>query len=85
MSGDGSTLARQQLRKYLRNGREECGLTLRQAADLIGRGSSTLPRMEMGTMAAREGDLDALCEVYGFDAEHTTAMKGLAAQGNEKN
>lgn len=84
MSDDGSTLARRQLGKYLRNGREECGLTLRQAADLIGRSSSTLQRIEMGTVAARDGDLDALCKVYGFDAGHTAAMKGLATQGNEK-
>ncbi|WP_245547544.1 helix-turn-helix domain-containing protein [Nocardia brevicatena] len=83
ISDDGSTLARRQLGKYLRNGREECGLTLRQAADLIGR-SSTLQRIEMGTVAARDRDLDALCKVYGFDAEHTAAMKGLAAQGNEQ-
>lgn len=57
---------------------------MRQAADLIGRSSSTLQRMEMGTAAARAADLDALCKIYGFDAGHTEAMKGLAAQGNEK-
>ncbi|MBY8863321.1 helix-turn-helix domain-containing protein [Nocardia sp. CA2R105] len=85
MSEDGSTLARRQLGKYLREGRQERGLTLHQAADMIQRSASTLQRIEKGTVAKlREVDLDALCEIYDFDTGHTAAMKGLAAQGNEQ-
>jgi transcriptional regulator with XRE-family HTH domain len=85
MSEDGSTLARRQLGKYLRDGREECGLTLHQAAGLIQRSASTLQRIEKGAVAnLREVDLEALCKIYAFDADHTAAMKGLAAQGNEQ-
>ncbi|MFQ6393158.1 helix-turn-helix domain-containing protein [Nocardia sp. KC 131] len=85
MSEDGSTLARRQLGKYLRNGREECGLTLHQAAELIERSASALQRIEKGIVAhLREVDLEALCKIYGFDTHHTAAMKGLAAQGNEQ-
>ncbi|WP_067674873.1 helix-turn-helix domain-containing protein [Nocardia miyunensis] len=85
MSEDGSTLARRQLGKYLRDGRDECGLTLEQAAALIQRSASTLQRIEKGVVAKpREVDLEALCRIYEFDAEHTAAMKGLAAQGNEE-
>ncbi|WP_433713651.1 helix-turn-helix domain-containing protein [Nocardia sp. CA-084685] len=84
MSEDGSTLARRQLGKYLRDGRQGCGLTLHQAAELIERSGSTLQRIEKGTVAhLRDVDLDALCKIYSFDADQTAAMKGLAAQGNE--
>ncbi|WP_433733882.1 helix-turn-helix domain-containing protein [Nocardia sp. CA-129566] len=85
MSENRSTLARRQLGKYLRNGREECGLTLQRAADLIQRSASTLQRIETGTVVhLREVDLEALCKIYGFSADHTAAMKGLAAQGSEQ-
>lgn len=84
MSECGSTLPRRQLGRYLRNGREECGLTLHQAAALIQRSASTLQRIERGMVAhLREVDIDALCKVYGFDEEASVAMKALAVQGNE--
>lgn len=84
MSENGSTLARRQLGKYLRDGREGCGLTLQQAAGLIQRSASTLQRIEKGIVAnLREVDLEALCKIYVFDADRTAAMKGLAVQGNE--
>lgn len=84
MSEDGSTLARRQLGKYLRDGREGCGLTLAQAAGLMQRSASTLQRIEKGVVAKlREVDLDALCKIYAFDVNRSAAMKGLAAQGSE--
>jgi transcriptional regulator with XRE-family HTH domain len=84
MSEDGSTLARRQLGKYLRNGRQERGLSLHEAAKLIQRSGSTLHRMEKGQVGElREIDIDALCTIYEFDADHTAAMKALAVQGNE--
>lgn len=83
MSECGSTLPRRQLGRYLRNGREECGLTLHQAAALIQRSASTLLRIERGMVAnLRETDVEALCGIYEFDAEHVAAMKALAVQGN---
>ncbi len=86
MSERGSTLPRRQLGRYLRNGREECGLTLHQAAALIQRSASTLLRIERGMVAnLRELDIEALCGIYEFDAEHVAAMKALAVQGNELN
>lgn len=84
MSECGSTLPRRQLGRYLRNGREECGLTLHQAAALIQRSASTLQRIERGMVAhLREVDTDALCKVYGFEGEQVVAMKALAVHGNE--
>ncbi|WP_280258686.1 helix-turn-helix domain-containing protein [Nocardia abscessus] len=84
MSENGSTLARRQLGKYLREGREGCGFTLQQAAALIQRSTSTLQRIEKATVAnLRDVDLEALCNIYGFDAQRTAAMKRLAAQSNE--
>ncbi|MEV5651612.1 helix-turn-helix transcriptional regulator [Nocardia sp. NPDC052254] len=84
MSECGSTLPRRQLGRYLRNGREECGLTLQEAAALLERSGSTLQRIERGMVAhVRAVDIAALCKMYGFSDEHTKAMKALAAQGNE--
>lgn len=84
MSECGSTLPRRQLGRYLRNGREECGLTLQQAAALLERSASTLQRIERGMVAhLREGDIEALCKVYDFDPGHSQAMRALAVQGSE--
>ncbi|WP_225727862.1 MULTISPECIES: helix-turn-helix transcriptional regulator [unclassified Nocardia] len=81
-----STIPKRQLGRYLREGRDECGLTLEQAAKLIERSSSTLQRMEKGTLSKIVAvDLDALCALYDFNAAKTAAMKGLAAQANEDN
>ncbi|GAB2719516.1 helix-turn-helix domain-containing protein [Nocardia thraciensis] len=81
---EGSTLARRQLGKYLREGREECGFTLRQACALIQRSASALQRIETGAVQVRDADLEALCKIYGFDDDRTAAMQALAAQGNEQ-
>ncbi|MBF6145026.1 helix-turn-helix domain-containing protein [Nocardia nova] len=84
MSEYGSTLPRRQLGRYLRNGREECGLTLHQAAALIQRSASTLQRIERGMVAQlREVDIEALCKIYGFEGDDVLAMKALAVQGKE--
>ncbi|MBB5914771.1 transcriptional regulator with XRE-family HTH domain [Nocardia transvalensis] len=84
MSENGSTLPRRQLGRYLRNGREECGLTLQQAAALIQRSASTLQRIERGMVVhVREVDIEALCKIYGFDDRQMAAMKALAVQGSE--
>ena len=79
-------MPRRQLGRYLRNGREECGLTLQQAAALLERSASTLQRIERGMVAhLREGDIEALCKMYDFDDDHAAAMRVLGAQGNESN
>ncbi|WP_280304848.1 helix-turn-helix domain-containing protein [Nocardia abscessus] len=76
MSENGSTLARRQLGMYLREGREGCGFTLQQAAALIQRSTSTLQRIEKATVAnLRDVDLEALCNIYGFDAQRTAAIE----------
>lgn len=86
MSECGSTLPKRQLGRYLRNGREECGLTLQQAAGLLERSTTTLQRIERGMVAhLREADIETLCKVYDFSDEHTVAMKALAVQGNGLN
>lgn len=85
MSENGSTLPRRQLGRYLRNGREECGLTLQQAGALIQRSASTVQRIEKGMVVnLREVDIEALCKPYGFDDEQTAAMKALAGQGTDE-
>ena len=75
MSEDGSTLARRQRGKYLRDGREGCGFTLAQAAALIERSGSTLQRIEKGTVAQlREVDSSTGTRPIG----NAGAVKGLA-------
>ncbi|AHH19162.1 putative DNA-binding protein [Nocardia nova SH22a] len=86
MSEKGTTLPRRQLGRYLRNGREECGLTLHQVAAMIQRSASTVQRIERGRVAHLRGvDVEALCKIYGFDDKLGTAMKALATQGDHQN
>ncbi|MBF6209992.1 helix-turn-helix domain-containing protein [Nocardia puris] len=85
MSGERSTLARRQLGKYLREGREGCGFTLARVGTLIDRSTSTVQRIEKGLVTRlRMVDVEALCALYGFDDEKTAAMKALATQGIEE-
>ncbi|MCM6777969.1 helix-turn-helix domain-containing protein [Nocardia sp. CDC159] len=81
---DEPTLARRQLGKYLRDGRNALGLTLEQAGAAFQRSASTLQRIEKGVVVnLRDVDIEALCRIYEFDEEKTAAMLALAVQGNE--
>ncbi|QIS08663.1 helix-turn-helix domain-containing protein [Nocardia arthritidis] len=80
----GSTIPKRQLGRYLRDGREECGFTLGQAARMIARSPSTLQRIETGQVVKLNlDDIDALCRLYDFSPEKTAAMKGLAGEANK--
>ncbi|GAA5048493.1 helix-turn-helix domain-containing protein [Nocardia callitridis] len=80
-----STVPRRQLGRYLRELRQESGLTISEAADLIERGSSTLQRLEKGTAdRVRVLDVEALCRIYDADDTTTAALTGLAQQAKVK-
>lgn len=86
IDGGGSTLPRRQLGRYLRDGRNQTGLTLEQVGIMMQWSKSKLSRIEKGEAGAtlRELDIRELSRIYGFDESQTTAMVGLAEQSDAK-
>ncbi|MEU7140478.1 helix-turn-helix transcriptional regulator [Nocardia sp. NPDC046473] len=81
-----STLPRRQLGRYLRDGRNEIGLTLEQVGTMMQWSKSKLSRIEKGEKGGRLRELDVreLCRIYEFDDEMMAAMVALAEQSDEK-
>ncbi|MBO0856017.1 MAG: helix-turn-helix domain-containing protein [Nocardia sp.] len=74
-----TTIPRRQLGRYLRDMRQEAGMSLQNAARLIERGTGTLQRLEKGEAGRiRTLDIQALCQVYGTQ-EKLPALLELAA------
>ncbi|WP_067541097.1 helix-turn-helix domain-containing protein [Nocardia crassostreae] len=85
MVDTGSTVPRRQLGRYLRELRQQSGLTLVEVARRIERGVSTVQRLEAGRADnIRLADIEALCQVLGASETETAALKGLAQQGNAR-
>ncbi|MEV6102718.1 helix-turn-helix transcriptional regulator [Nocardia sp. NPDC051981] len=84
MSKRSTNLPRRQLGRYLRELRQQCGLSIVQAARLAECGSGSLQRLETGaTGRIQLHDLEQLCRIY--DApEYLEPLKGLAQQANVK-
>ncbi|MEV0360103.1 helix-turn-helix transcriptional regulator [Nocardia sp. NPDC050697] len=60
-----TTIPRRQLGRYLRDLRQEAGLSIQNASRLIERGAGTLQRLEKGEAGRiRQLDIQALCQVY---------------------
>ncbi|MFJ4654385.1 helix-turn-helix domain-containing protein [Nocardia sp. NPDC088792] len=80
-----STVPRRQLGRYLRELRQQSGMTIAEVARRIERGATTLQRLETGSAdRIRLWDIEALCQVLGASETETAALKGLAQQGNTK-
>ncbi|HLS77168.1 MAG TPA: helix-turn-helix transcriptional regulator [Nocardia sp.] len=76
-----STLARRQLGRYLRDWRNQAGLTIADAARLMEWGATTLQRVEKGQAdRLRSVDIQELCRIYGIPEEISRALAGLAKQ-----
>ncbi|WP_228812403.1 helix-turn-helix domain-containing protein [Nocardia otitidiscaviarum] len=85
MGETGSTVPRRQLGRYLRDLRQQSGMTIAEVARRIERGATTLQRLETGQAdRIRLWDIEALCQVLGASDTETAALKGLAQQGNTK-
>ncbi|MFE3189489.1 helix-turn-helix domain-containing protein [Nocardia sp. NPDC059240] len=85
MADDDSTLPRRQLGRYLRQYREEIGMTMAQAAKLVEIGTSTLHRLEKGTAdKVRIRIVGHLCDIYERPVADVAAMKKLAEQAAVK-
>lgn len=84
MSKRSSNLPRRQLGRYLRELRQQCGLSIVQAAKLAERSSGSLQRLETGaTERIQLRDIEELCRIY--DApDYVEPLKGLAQQANVK-
>ncbi|MGK8501614.1 helix-turn-helix domain-containing protein [Nocardia asiatica] len=86
MADEDSTLPRRQLGRYLRQYRDENGMTLAQAAKLVEIGTTTLHRLEKGTAdKVKVRIVQHLCEIYERSTPEIAAMKHLAAQAAVKN
>jgi transcriptional regulator with XRE-family HTH domain len=80
-----SPLPRRQLGRYLRKGREDIGLTLKQVSTEMEWSLSKLARIERGEMGKlTTRDIEALCKILEFDDERTKAMIGLNQQSATK-
>ncbi|RDI64347.1 helix-turn-helix protein [Nocardia pseudobrasiliensis] len=85
--GEGnSILARRRLGKHLRDGRWEAGLTLQQTGASIRRSASTVQRLEKGLPAGvPDSVIQALCQIFEFDAVKTAEMLALVAESDTVN
>lgn len=84
--GEPLSLPKRQLGYYLRQAREETGMSLAEAAAHIGRSAPTLMRIEKGlTQKLSVPEIEAYCRLYEFDPEKVEAMKGLAQQADTQN
>ncbi|BCK52479.1 helix-turn-helix domain-containing protein [Nocardia wallacei] len=84
-TASGSTVPRRQLGRYLRDLRQQAGMTIAEVARLIRRGASSVQRLETGSNERiRLDDVEAICRVIGADETTTEALIGLAQQGNTK-
>lgn len=80
MTHAGSSIPRRQLGRYLKQGREEAGLSLEAAGEALEWSRSTMYRIEGGGSAVKARDVAAMCMLYGLSPEMTSALIALAAE-----
>jgi transcriptional regulator with XRE-family HTH domain len=80
----GSTVPRRQLGRYLRNLRNEAGLTVRAAAKQLERSEPTIWRIENGLVAVRSVEVEIMCRAYRADDDMTKALMALAKETKAK-
>lgn len=71
------TLRGRRLALELRTLRERAGLTQQEAGDRVGLSKSTLSRIEAAKTRADDGDVAALLQMYGLDADRHPAILQL--------
>jgi len=76
----GSTVPRRQLGRYLRQLREEAGITVKAAADALEWSTPRLWRIEKGAVPMRALDTKNMCQLYAATPEVTEALMGLARE-----
>jgi transcriptional regulator with XRE-family HTH domain len=76
----GSTVPRRQLGRYLRDLRNAAGLTVKASAKGLEWSEAKLWRIETGQTSLRSLDVEAMCRIYGAQADMTAALMGLAKE-----
>ncbi|MDW5323549.1 helix-turn-helix transcriptional regulator [Plantactinospora sp. KLBMP9567] len=84
MTDVGSSIPRRQLGRFLRQAREQAGLSLEAAGADLEWSRSTMYRIEGGQAAVKARDVEAMCRLYGISGEMPEALKKLAAQTKAK-
>jgi transcriptional regulator with XRE-family HTH domain len=80
MTDAGSSVPRRQLGRYLKQAREQAGMSLEAAAKDQEWSRATMYRIEGGYAAVRRADVVSMCTSYGVSAEMTAALVALAAE-----
>ncbi|MGV9674206.1 helix-turn-helix domain-containing protein [Nocardia sp. NPDC003482] len=81
----GVTVPRRELGRLLRDLRLGAGLTMVHVAQLIGKGTTTVQRMETAaTVTVDPADVEKFCQICGADDTTTEALKVLARQPNSE-
>ncbi|MGW4466970.1 helix-turn-helix domain-containing protein [Micromonospora sp. NPDC004704] len=80
MTDTGSSVPRRQLGRYLKQAREQAGITLEAAARDQEWSRATMYRIEGGYAAVRRADVVSMCTAYGVSAKMTEALIALAAE-----
>src|SRR5688572_27980051 len=76
----GSTVPRRQLGRFLRQLREDAGITVKAAADALEWSTPRVWRIEKGAVPMRALDTKNMCQLYGATAEVTEALMSLARE-----
>ncbi len=76
----GSTVPRRQLGRYLRDMRNQAGLTVKDAARGLEWSETKIWRIETGQTSLRSFDVEVMCRVYGAAPDLTEALMGLAKE-----
>jgi transcriptional regulator with XRE-family HTH domain len=76
----GSTVPRRQLGRYLRDMRNQAGLTVKDAARGLEWSETKIWRIETGQTSLRSFDVEVMCRVYGAAPDITEALMGLAKE-----
>jgi transcriptional regulator with XRE-family HTH domain len=76
----GSTVPRRQLGRYLRDLRNQAGLTVKDAARGLEWSETKIWRIETGQTSLRSFDVEVMCRIYGVKSDMTTALMGLAKE-----
>ncbi|WP_326556714.1 helix-turn-helix domain-containing protein [Micromonospora sp. NBC_01796] len=84
MTDTGSSVPRRQLGRYLKQAREQAGITLEAAARDQEWSRATMYRIEGGYAAVRRADVVSMCTAYGVSAKMTEALIALAAETKAK-
>ena len=79
-AASGSTVPRRQLGRHLRELRNRARLTVRAASTALEWSDQKIWRIETGQTSMRSLDVEAMCRVYGADAELAKALMGLAKE-----